>query len=429
VSKRSIITGVAVGVVTAGLAVGGLLLFDTPDTRVTPTTTSEGIAATSTTAASTTTTEPPTEIIVRFDTSGDLETAVAGFFAWIGNRQLEPPPMSDGVADCIADVRPTQDVFMRAEAAQATIEIAEALLDEQFNEVNVSIANIGVAVAGGNVVLAVDDGAGWRIVGAKLGLFGAQTCYGEPVRMVMVIGTDARPGQAQPVFRADSLHILTSVIGERTGNVVGIPRDSLVEVPYGGTDKLTHVNVYAGTDALVDVVGELSGLELEGYLITGFLGFEQLVNEFGGVEVEVPFSMAEPKSGAYLSAGLQRLWGANALAFSRNRTLPGLDFTRSYHQGLVIIGALHGVQTRDILELPALVDILTAYTWSDLSAEDLLTLAAGAFEIETVQNVVLPGSIGTSGGASVVFLDPLADDIFADLADGILTVDVPLPTD
>ncbi len=417
----------------AGLVGGGLFLFGGSDASNTATTTtSEGTPTVPTTTASTTTTWPSFEITVRFDTGGDLQTAVADFYAWIGDRNgVEPPPMSDGVADYVADISPTENMFVRGETAQATIEIAEAVLDEHFDEVNVSTATVGVALAGSDVVLAVDEGEGWRIVGAKLERFGKEAWYGEPVRMVLVIGTDARPGQAQPVFRADSVHILTSVIAERTGAVVGIPRDSVVEVPYGGTDKLTHVNALAGTDAMLDVVRELSGLELEGYVITGFLGFEQLVNEFGGVEVDVPFSMAEPKSGAYLSAGLQRLWGANALAFSRNRTLSGLDFTRSYHQGLVIIGALNGAQTRDILDLPSLLQMLTSYTWSNLSAEDLLTLAAGTFELDadTVRSVVLPGSIGTSGGASVVFLDPLADDIFADLADGVLTMDVPRPTD
>ncbi len=427
------VIAVATAAVAAGLVVGTLLFFDrsaSPGTTAATTTSEETPPPTTTTADSTTTTEPTYDITVRFDTSGDLETAVAAFYSWLGNRnEVEPPSMSDGIAAYVADIDPTEDLFMRGEAAQATIEIAEAVLDEHSDEINIATADVGVAVVGADVVLAVDDGDGWRIVGAKLEVLGAEAWYGEPVRTVLVLGTDARPGQSQPVFRADSAHILTSAIAEKTGAVVGIPRDSLVEAPYGGSDKLTHINALAGTDAMVDVVGELSGLDLEGYLITGFLGFEQLVNEFGGVEITVPFSMAEPRSGAYLSSGLQRLWGANALAFSRNRALPGLDFTRSYHQGLVIIGGLYGAQSRPILELPALLQMLTSYTWSNLSAEDMLTLAAGAYEVDadTLRNVVLPGSIGVSGSASVVFLDPLADDIFADLADGILTIDVPRP--
>jgi len=196
-----------------------------------------------------------------------------------------------------------------------------------------------------------------------------------------------------------------------------------VDTPYGFWDKLSSVNARASSEAVVDIVRDLSGLPVEGYVVTGFDGFTRLVNDFGGVVVDVPFAMADPKSQAFLSAGEQLLWGANALAFSRNRSIWGSDFTRSYHQGLVMLGALDQVQAAGIMELPGLLALLCEYTWTDLSAGDLLTLAAGAFEIDParVGNRVLPGTIQMIAGASVVVLDPEAEEIYRDLDDGILT--------
>jgi anionic cell wall polymer biosynthesis LytR-Cps2A-Psr (LCP) family protein len=132
--------------------------------------------------------------------------------------------------------------------------------------------------------------------------------------------------------------------------------------------------------------------------------------------------MAEPKSQAYLSAGLQTLFGGDALAFSRNRTIPGGDFTRQLHGGLVILGALQGVMERDIRVLPALLSILMDFTWTDLSLEDLLTVAAGGFLLDPdrVGNDVLPGVIATRNGASIVNLSPEAEDMFRDMDDGAL---------
>jgi anionic cell wall polymer biosynthesis LytR-Cps2A-Psr (LCP) family protein len=119
------------------------------------------------------------------------------------------------------------------------------------------------------------------------------------------------------------------------------------------------------------------------------------------------------------------LWGANALAFSRNRTIPNGDFRRSLHQGIVMRGALDAVQELGILELPSLLAMLLEFTWTDLDAEALLTVAAGAWELDTeeIANVVLPGSVRTISGASVVVLADTVPGILADLDDGILDVD------
>ena len=62
--------------------------------------------------------------------------------------------------------------------------------------------------------------------------------------------------------------------------------------------------------------------------------------------------------------------------------------------------------------------------WTDLDAGDLLTLAAGAYELDPdgVINLVVPASLGRVGSKSVVFLGDGAEAVFRDLAgDGLLT--------
>ena len=368
-----------------------------------------------TTSEATSTTPPPRfDIGVRFDAGGDAAEVVGELYAWMTNPlYLEPPPMPDGLRDHLTAQEPSGDFFATGEITTGRIG------DDDGPQADIAVATVG----GRDVVLAVDDGDGWRIAGAKLASIGFDAWYGEPIRHVFVIGTDARPGQSQRLFRGDSLHILSSNVAEGAGAIMGFPRDTYVEAPYGG-DKFTNVNALSGPDTMVEIASSLSGLPLDGYIVTGFVGFEQLVNEFGGVVVEVPFAMAEPKSDAYLNAGRQVLWGANALAFSRNRTIPGGDFTRSYHQGLVMLGAFDAVQATDISRLPGLLEILDRFTWTSLTPEQVLTVAAGAWEIDpaTVINIVLPGTVATRGGASVVDLDQdAAAAVYADLADGYLT--------
>lgn len=397
-------------ILVVGLVAGACSSGDADETTTTAVTTST-VAPTSTTTRPVPSTQTIAYAAIEVHLEGDPEAqaAVAALYEWIGDRTLPEPDAPEGLLDHLALLAPTESMTI-----EATFTSAEA-----FG------GRVGVVTTDQDVVLLADDGSGWKVVGAKLARFGSDAWYGDPVRFVLIIGTDARPGQGQELYRADSIHIAASNTTLHSGALVGFPRDSYVEYSLG-KDKYSSVNARSErhADEMVEVAQNLSGLPVEGYVITGFLGFERLVNDFGGVVVDVPFAMAEQHSQAYLSKGIQRLWGANALAFSRNRHLNGGDFTRSFHQGLVMLGALDAVVGRGIADLPLLLKILSDRTWTNLPLGDLLTMAATAYEIDpaNVENVVLAGTVQTIHGASVVVLDEEdAARVFTDLSDGALT--------
>ncbi|WKZ83618.1 MAG: LCP family protein [Acidimicrobiia bacterium] len=371
-------------------------------------------SATTTVAASSTeaTLGPPPEtraaVTVAFEGEPAAGAAVAGFYAWLGDRSRLLPDVPFGLVDHVWAVSFTEDV-----------DLVGSLYAAETEEGSVAVARVD-----DDVVLLVDDGSGWRVVGADLTRFDLGPWYGDPIRHVLVLGSDARPGESQRLYRADSIHVLSSNVDARAGAIMGFPRDTLVEASYGD-DKFTHVNAVSEThsEEMVEIARSLSGLPIEGYLITGFSGFTALVNDFGGVQVRVPYPMVDWRAEANLVAGLQRLWGAAALAFSRVRSIPGGDFTRSLHQGEVIAAALAAIHERSVTDLPALVAILADHTWTDLTLEQLLTLGAQAFYIdpEKVGNVVLPGRSQLVKGASVVVLEEAgAEKIYRDLDDGKL---------
>jgi LCP family protein required for cell wall assembly len=400
-----------------------------------PTTTLATTTTTTTTLppTTTTTTEPPTTttftipyaaLDVSIEGDESASSVVQALYSWFGDRTLPVPDVPQGLLDHLA---------------MAYADSHGSFTGEIFSEEIEGMGTAAVAVVNDqDIMLLVDDletedeeDTGWRLVGAWFAQFDVDPWFGDPLRYVFVIGTDARPGEDQQHFRADRLHILASNVVERSGGILGIPRDTYVQASYGG-DKFTNVNALVwslsdntipGQDEMVDLAAEMSGLPIEGYFITGFLNFQRLVDAFGGVAVDVPYGMAEPKSEAYLSAGLQTLFGRNALAFSRNRTIPGGDFSTQFHGGLVILAALDGVLERNITMLPALLATLMQFTWTDLSLEDLLTVAAGGFllDADLVGNDVLPGEVTTRGGASVVDLTAGAEDMFRDMDDGSLS--------
>lgn len=245
---------------------------------------------------------------------------------------------------------------------------------------------------------------------------------------VLVIGSDARPDQAVESQRADSIHIVSINPAEHRATIVGIPRDSFVDIPDHGQDKIDAALFFGGPELVVETVEQLTGLKMDYWAMTGFASFEAMVDDVDGLVVDVPFAMSDEASRAFFEPGVQRLDGDNALAFARNRhDLPSGDFGRSEDQGLLMVSALAQFKkefNQDPARLLAWVASFVRQGTTSLSLDEVLDLAFTGTTINAnkVVNAVLPGGVGMVGTLSVVTLnDETLDAISKDLADdGIL---------
>lgn len=258
----------------------------------------------------------------------------------------------------------------------------------------------------------------------------ASAAYFEPARVnplfILVIGSDVRAGDPRG-GRADSLHIVAVNTKNGASTIVGIPRDSYVPVAGGGTDKINSSLVRGGPAGVVATVQRLSGIRFHYWALTEFSHFRRMVERLGGVKVKVPYPMQDlPYSGANFRAGPKLMNGALALAFARNRhATPNGDFSRSENQGRLLSAALEKFQkdTSTPLRLARYFEVFRSEVVSSVPPTELLQLAliAHRLNLKRVRNVVLPGSTGSAGGASVVFLGPGANDIFRRVRDdGVL---------
>jgi LCP family protein required for cell wall assembly len=237
----------------------------------------------------------------------------------------------------------------------------------------------------------------------------------------LVIGSDARPGERVDRLRADSIHIVGVNPRRRGGGIVGIPRDSFVHIPGAGTRKINDALAIGGPRLMVRTIRKLTGIPIDGYLLTGFKGFASFVGSIGGLRVKVPHRMNDPYSGARFRRGMRRLSGSGALAFARNRhDARGGDFGRSHNQGRLILAALRKFRKavrRDPAALFTWVVAGMATIRTNLSLGEVLgmMLAAPRIDPSRVKNRVVSGSGAMVGGASVVRLGAPAHRIFRDL--------------
>jgi len=242
---------------------------------------------------------------------------------------------------------------------------------------------------------------------------------GKPV-FVLVMGQDARPGETQS--RGDALHVIGINPEAGRATILNIPRDTWTGIPGRGIDKINAAYYYGGPELQARAVGALVGIDIQIVLSTGFDGLADMVDEMGGINVDVPVPMNDPKSGAIFPAGTVRMDGGAALAFTRNRSLTGGDFTRTQNQGILILAGLSKLRDSAPSAANALkwMAVLARHTRYDgIGLGDLYRLGRVALTIDPadVRNVTMPGTAGSAANQSVVFVGGSAPGLFADFRD------------
>ena len=256
----------------------------------------------------------------------------------------------------------------------------------------------------------------------------APSLTGNKPIVLLVVGSGARLGDDVEHSLADSIHVVSINPDKHKATIIGIPRDSWVEIPGHGTTKINASLVEGGPDLLVQTVESISRLKIDYYALTTFWGMSQLYDNLGGLTLDVPFSMHDSYSGADFEPGVQTLDGKQVLAFSRDRhSLSGGDFARQENGGRVLIASLAAFRKAFQADLSSL------FTWiasglrnvqTTVPFDEVIQLAYTCSHINPkgVTNVVLPGTTGTEGTLSVVHLSSDKDAIFADMKpDGILS--------
>jgi len=280
---------------------------------------------------------------------------------------------------------------------------------------------VAVVTAGDDVTLAV--GPDWKVVGGWWPSLGkAEPDLGKGPRFVLVIGSDARPDEPLKGTRGDTLQVL-GIDGKGGGGVMGIPRDTWAPLPGGGSGKINAAFSYGGGSGQLASVRALTGLPVEGYVATGFKGFKAIVNQSGGLQMEIARKLVFLHK-LTIPSGKQSLSGKEALAYARERkSLPNGDFGRSAHQGDMLLAAAVAARLSGVGAIAKEMTVVSRNAESDLGAADALTFVASFYRLNPtkVGREVAVGSIGTSAdGQSIVKANSSARAVFARFRDGRL---------
>ena len=231
---------------------------------------------------------------------------------------------------------------------------------------------------------------------------------------VLMLGTDVvytdqgrrnkKIDQSAFTGRSDTIMVVRLDPLRNALTMISIPRDTQAQIPDNGTQKINAANAIGGPNLAQRTVSAFLQLPIDHYVVLNVHGLVELVNELGGITVEIPKKMKymdwTAKLKIDLEPGPHTLTGNQAMGFVRFRHDALGDIGRVQRQQLF----MRAVQQKALspeswAHLPKLMEIANQYILTDMSVSDMMEMAtfARAVPKEDQLFVMMPGTFAGNG--------------------------------
>jgi LCP family protein required for cell wall assembly len=197
---------------------------------------------------------------------------------------------------------------------------------------------------------------------------------------ILIMGLDRRPYEGQNYTRTDTMIVATIDYVNKTAGLLGIPRDTWVEIPNAdGSSFNERINTAlefgklydypgGGVQEAKDTLKRNFNIDVDHYVIIDFQGFKQIIDDLGGIDIDVPTALDDELysdtelPGDYFplhfEPGMQHMDGRTALGYARSRNTTS-DLDRIQRQQRVIFAVMDKLLSMDAL--PHALDLWHQY--------------------------------------------------------------------
>lgn len=181
--------------------------------------------------------------------------------------------------------------------------------------------------------------------------------------------------------RTDSIILVTVDPKTKTIQKMSIPRDTYVEIPDQHKHSKINGAYNSGLQSTVNTVENFLHVPIDYYVTVDFKGFKNIVDEVGGITVNVPFDFWEntdtkPRYKVYFRKGEQDLNGVEALAYARMRKRdPRGDFGREDRQQQVMLAIVDKLKSPEtLLKIDKYASVFSSNVRTNVSISEGLSL-------------------------------------------------------
>ncbi|WP_253905474.1 LCP family protein [Bacillus sp. THAF10] len=190
---------------------------------------------------------------------------------------------------------------------------------------------------------------------------------------VLLLGTDARNGENS---RADTIMVAQFDQKANKSKLISIMRDSYVEIPGHGFNKINAAYANGGVETLRETLQHNFDIDIHYYVIINFTGFSKVVDTAfpDGVEIDVEKDMSKGINNS-LAAGFSTLNGEQLLDYVRFRQDEESDFGRVRRQQEVLkVLSSEFSEINNLVKLPKVIGTISPYVKTNLDTKLLLSM-------------------------------------------------------
>lgn len=225
--------------------------------------------------------------------------------------------------------------------------------------------------------------------------------------------------------------MIIASINNKTGDtkLVSLYRDTYLDVGDGNYQKANAAYAFGGPEQAIKMINKNLDLNITDYVTVGFEGVTDLVDEVGGVEIDVQSdeiehlnnyqsTMATELGKEYVpvtAPGVQTLNGLQATAYCRIRYTDGGDFKRTERQKEVLSKAFEKLKKSGPVTMIKAANSLSSEVRTSLNPAEIASLALKAMRFNISETNGFPNdqyrAVGYIGDQSCVIPVHLTDNV------------------
>ena len=238
----------------------------------------------------------------------------------------------------------------------------------------------------------------------------------EGIINIALFGVDSREGTATFVGRSDAIMVISVDTVHDKIKLTSLLRDSRVLLGdltpnENGYDKLNHAYAYGGPQGAIRTINQSYDLNIKNYVSVNLSGMAEIIDAFGGVEVEVTAEEIEQINNNigglhyenpelfddfeyYFDGepGIVHLNGIQAVAYGRIRNIDS-ERVRAGRQQEILTALLDKLKTVSPMEYPTILANLMPLVETSLSISDIMDMANILVDGFTMEKLVIPGEV------------------------------------
>ncbi len=204
----------------------------------------------------------------------------------------------------------------------------------------------------------------------------------DDVTNILLIGMDLETADMSQNSRADAMVIFSINHNTHQITLASILRDQYSYIPYGKGqfEKLHHACSHGGPTYQIEILEKYYKVRIDNYAVVNFYSLPKIIDALGGVEVDVTKTEAKYMNEKWtpMSAGKQKLNGAEALIYMRIRHETGGDEARVDRQQKVIKQILSQIKTYSKAKMLSLINAVAPYIRTGYTSSQIVGLATDA---------------------------------------------------